>query len=156
MKAASLKDLKSALEELNPLELKLIIHRLARLKMENKELLSYLLFDASDERGYVEEIKLYIDEEFVKINPTHTYFAKKTIRKILRRVKRISSYSDDPLTRIETLIYFLERLKSLTPHIRSSHAMQKIWFAQKSAIEHALSKMHPDLQFDYHKRLKEF
>lgn len=153
MKAASVKELKSALLELTPIELNEIILRLSRLKKENKELLSYLLFDAGDEPGYIAEIKNYLDEEFRLVNPSHPYFAKKNIRRILRRIKRLSAYSESEITHIETLLYFLEKMRSLAPHIQHSPAIQKLCFSQSVAIEKILSKMHPDLQYDYRKRL---
>ncbi|MBS1929251.1 MAG: hypothetical protein IT254_04380 [Chitinophagaceae bacterium] len=153
MKVASVKELKSALQELTPIELNEIILRLARLKKENKELLSYLLFDVGDEPGYIAEIKNYLDEEFRQVNPTHPYFAKKNIRRILRRSKRLSAYSESEITHIETLLYFLEKMRSLAPNIQQSPTIQRLCFSQAVAIEKILSKMHPDLQYDYRKRL---
>ncbi|MBP9099308.1 MAG: hypothetical protein KBF74_10875, partial [Ferruginibacter sp.] len=68
MKAATVKEIKAALENLPPQELLPLTLRLARFKKENKELLTYLLFDASDERGYVESVKSAVDELFEEIN----------------------------------------------------------------------------------------
>ena len=70
MKSASLSDVKNELSHLDKNELTELCLRLARYKKENKELLSYLLFDANDEENYKNNIKLLIDEKFEK-NFTH-------------------------------------------------------------------------------------
>ena len=58
--------------------------RLSKFKKENKELLTYLLFEAHNEEGYIEEVKTTINEAFAELETgTNLYFAKKTIRKIL-------------------------------------------------------------------------
>jgi hypothetical protein len=46
--------------------------RLARFKKENKELLSYLLFEAHDERAFIAGVKTYIDTEIDAIPREHS------------------------------------------------------------------------------------
>ena len=49
MKAATVSQLKKELQHRNPDELLQLCLRLARFKLENKELLTYLLFEADNE-----------------------------------------------------------------------------------------------------------
>ena len=68
MKAATVKELKNELRECSPQELLQICLRLSKFKKENKELLTYLLFEASDEEGYIKNVKKELTEQFGKIN----------------------------------------------------------------------------------------
>ena len=64
MKAASSKEIKSALTEQSSTQLIELCLRLARFKKENKELLTYLLFEEQDEDAYIHSAKKVIDEGF--------------------------------------------------------------------------------------------
>ena len=77
MKAASSSEIKQELASKKPAELVEFCQRLARFKKENKELLTYLLFEAHDEEGYIKSVKAEIDELFETVNLTQLYFAKK-------------------------------------------------------------------------------
>jgi peptide subunit release factor 1 (eRF1) len=85
MQAAPIKELKSALADQNPLQLKAIILRLARFKKENKELLTYLLFASQDEEGYIKQIQEEVSEQFEQITSSSWYIIKKQVRKTLRQ-----------------------------------------------------------------------
>ena len=63
MKAVTVKEISQELLNLSPKELRDLCLRLARFKKENKELLTYLLFESSDESSYVESVKKEIDLE---------------------------------------------------------------------------------------------
>ena len=56
MKAVTIKELKEELINCTPKELRELCLRLARFKKENKELLTYLLFE-SDEALFIESVK---------------------------------------------------------------------------------------------------
>ena len=60
MKSASVKELKAALHNLSPIEMLEVCMLMAKYKRENKELLSYLLYEADNEQQYIENIKLGI------------------------------------------------------------------------------------------------
>ena len=82
MKAASISELKQELMTLPPKTVLEICLRLAKFKKENKELLSYLLFEAHNEEGYVEEIKKEINDAFWNLPRGNMYIIKKGLRKI--------------------------------------------------------------------------
>ena len=54
MKVASIKDIKTELKKRTNDELLELCLHLSKFKKENKELLTYLLFEAHDETGYIE------------------------------------------------------------------------------------------------------
>ena len=65
MKPASLKNLKDEIKHLSQPALVALCLRLIKFKSENKELLSYLLFDEGNEDAYILRVKTYIDENFL-------------------------------------------------------------------------------------------
>ena len=84
MKAVSVKELKSELKHQSQSELIELCLQLSKFKKENKELLTYLLFEATNEEGYIELVKAEIDELFSIINTNTYFYIKKSVRKILR------------------------------------------------------------------------
>src|SRR6218665_884966 len=101
MKAASINDIRKELAEKDTRELQALCLRLARYKVENKELLSYLLFEADDEAGYIAALKSEVDEMFEALPQGNVYFVKKALRRILRVVNKHLKYSAIPQTEVE-------------------------------------------------------
>ena len=80
MKAATVSQLKKELQYRDTEELLALCLRLARFKLENKELLTYLLFESDNEEGYIGTVKSVIDEQFEAVNTTNYYYIKKSVR----------------------------------------------------------------------------
>ena len=134
-------------------ELTALCPRLARFKKENKELLTYLLFDAQDEQGYIKAIKQETEELFAGINWSHVYFAKKTLRKILRVINKHSRYSGDKQTDLELRIFFCQQLKATGFSFRRNAVINNMFEGQLKKINAALATLHEDLQHDYSKEV---
>ena len=66
MKAATSNEIKQELKELSGAKLMDLCLRLARFKKENKELLTFLLFEADDLETYLKNVKEEVDENFMK------------------------------------------------------------------------------------------
>ena len=79
MKAATVRELKLELSNRSSAELLELCLRLSKFKKENKELLTYLLYEASDEATYIHNIKGEIAEQFEQINRSSYYFIKEFI-----------------------------------------------------------------------------
>ena len=154
MKAASIKELRTALELLPEADLRHIVQRFARFRKENKELLTYLLFDGRNEEQYVADIKAHMDEEFANVHPSNPYFAKKTIRKILRQANRFTNYSESDQTTVEVLLYFLEKMRELKINIKKTQMLFNMYQSQTKKINKLIDKMHEDLQYDYRRLIK--
>jgi hypothetical protein len=155
MKAASSNEIKQELKELSNAKLLELCLRLARFKKENKELLTYLLFEADDLETYLKNVKEEVDEQFLEVNTTSMYFAKKTLRKILRIVNKHIRYTGSKQAEAELLIYFCKKLKALKIPFRKSNVLDKLFDAQVKKIKAAINSMHEDLQYDYIRHLEE-
>ncbi len=154
MKPASLSTLKKELALLPPNDVIAICMKLIKFKKENKELLGYLLFDANDEPGYIISVKAEIDSQFTEINLGHLYFAKKSIRKILKNTNKYIKYSGLKQTEVELLIHFCTKMKALGKPIKSSNTLSNLYENQLRKIRLAIGKLHEDLQHDYLEEIK--
>jgi hypothetical protein len=155
MKAVTVKELKEELTERSPRELRELCLRLSKFKKENKELLTYLLFESSDEAAYIEGIKKEVDEQFILINKKSQYLIKKSLRKILRNVRKYNRYSPKKETEVELLIYFCSKLKKFTPSIHRNTGLQNLYIGQVVNIRKKLTALHEDLQSDFEEGLRE-
>ncbi|RZN79417.1 MAG: hypothetical protein EVB11_12595 [Winogradskyella sp.] len=155
MKAATIVTIKKELQHLPKEDLLQLCLRLGRFKKENKELLTYLLFQAHDEESYIESIKETLDELFEGMNTDSYFYMKKTIRKILRQIKTFSRYSITKTTEVELLLYFCERLNQLNPNIHRNRTLDNLYQRQIIAIEKKIALFHEDLQYDYRMQLEE-
>jgi hypothetical protein len=154
MKAATIHEIKQELSLLKPSQIAELCLRLGRFKKENKELLTYLLFEANDEQGYINSIRNEIDELFDTINLSHLYFAKKTLRKIIRLINKYCRYSNEKQTEIELRIYFCKKLKTSGIPFQKNTVLNNLYSSQLKKINIVLSTLHEDLQHDYLKELK--
>ncbi len=155
MKIASIVTIKKELQHLSQDELLQLCLRLGRFKKENKALLTYLLFEAHDENGYIESIKKSLDELFETMNTDSYFYMKKTIRKILRQIRTYVRYSNKKETEVELLLYFCERLDALKPNIHRNRTLSNLYQRQLLSIKKKIHTLHEDLQYDYNIKLEE-
>ena len=154
MKAATIHEIKQELSTNKPAELVELCLRLGKFKKENKELLTYLLFEAHDEQSYIRGIKKEIEEEFTTINQSHLYFAKKSLRKIVRIINKYCRYSGIKETEIELRLHFCGVLKESGIPIEQNTVINNLYIGQLKKIQAVLSSLHEDLQYDYLKDLQ--
>ena len=76
MKTRSISEIQQELKTLDKKEIVQYCARLIKYKKENKELLSYLLFEAADEKSFVNEVKQNVDILFSEINTSSVFFIK--------------------------------------------------------------------------------
>ena len=155
MKAVTVKELKLELEDRSPKELRELCLRLSKFKKENKELLTYLLFESGDEASYVASVKKDIDQQFEERNIKSQYLIKKSLRKILRNTRKYIRYSLKKETEVELLIYYCIKLKKVTPSIQRNTGLMKLYNGLTEAIKKKITSLHEDLQFDYEAELRE-
>ena len=154
MTTATIHELKQELAHYSQMELIELSLRLAKFKKENKELLTYLLYESKNESNYILSIQKEIDFQFDEINTSSYYYIKKSVRKILRMVKKYIRYSKRKETEIELLIYFCFKLKELKPTITNNLTLRNIYKRQLFLIEKIILTVHEDLQYDYLQDLK--
>lgn len=153
MNAASVKEIKTGLEQLTQKELVEACLRLVKFKKENKELLTYLLFEEADEAGYISNVKDSLALLFEEVNRINVYFAKKTLRKIVRTGNKYIRYSREPATEAEILLYIAEMILSLGLNMKKNTALENIYLSVVKKIRKVAGAMHEDLQYDYLRQL---
>lgn len=149
MKTSSVSELKQELLNTPPKQLIDLCLQLARYKKENKELLSYLLFECYDADGYIKKVRAEIDEHFVTLDKTNLYFAKKGLRKILRITTKYIRYTGSKQAEAALLIYFCSALKESGIVLHKSAALTNLYDQQIKKIKKVIATMHEDLQYDY-------
>ncbi|WP_303917840.1 MULTISPECIES: hypothetical protein [Draconibacterium] len=154
MEIASLSNIKKELKNLPPEVLQDVITRLAKYKKDNKELLSYLLFEAHNEDEYIRQVKEEIDLEFMSLNRSSFYLAKKTIRKVLKTTNKHIRFSGKKETEIELLLYFCKKLKNSRLDYKRSRVVFNMYLNQVKRIQKVISMLHEDLQYDYREELE--
>lgn len=154
MKPASIQDIKQELTNLPPKKVLELCLRLARYKKENKELLTYLLFESTDTEAYVETVKKEIDDEFENLPKANLYHTKKSLRKLLRSINKYSKHVASKQADAEMLIYFCTKLKSSGIPINKSTALTNLYKQQLKKISSSVESLHEDLHFDYKKQLE--
>lgn len=153
MKPASVIEIKKELEKRDFDEILDYCLRLSRFKKENKELLSFLLFDSADISSYVENLKQEVDQQFQQINKTNVYFIKKSVRKVLRNLNKHIRFSGSKQVEAELLIHFCNNIISHDLPIKKSQQLMNLYENQLKKIDEALSSLHPDLQYDLRRLL---
>lgn len=155
MKTATVTQLKKDLQYRTTDELLELCLRLAKFKKENKELLTYLLFESQDESGYIESIKREVVAQLEVINTKNFYWMRKSIRKILKYLKKHIRYSLKKETEVELLLYFCVQLKNMTPSIKRDKTLQNILERQLALVHKKIETLHEDLQYDFRLKLSE-
>ena len=154
MKSANIREIKKELNEPPPNQVMELCLRLCRFKKENKELLTYLLFESHDEAAYIDSVKEEIDDRFEQVNRKSPYFVRKSFRSILSMTRKYIRYSGNKETEVELLLHFCFRLKEFRPDIRHNKRQQNLFLKLSEQIEKKISMLHEDLQFDYQRELK--
>ncbi len=154
MKSANLREIKKELQELPPQQVMELCLRLCRFKKDNKELLTYLLFEAHDESAYIESVKQEIDERFEQVNRKSPYYVRKSFRSILSITRKYIRYSGNKETEVELLLHFCSRLKEFRPDIRQNKRQLNIFLKLSEQIEKKISMLHEDLQYDFYRDLR--
>lgn len=155
MKTATIKEIKIELSSRSPNELLEICLRLSKFKKENKELLTYLLYESNDEESYIQGVKFEIDQHFKQINTRNWYIINKSLRKILRTTKTHIRYSQNKQTEVELLTHFCMRLRNMKPSITDHHVLTNLLERQVELIRKSMLGLHEDLRYDYDRILDE-
>ncbi|MCU0322818.1 MAG: hypothetical protein MUE72_10395 [Chitinophagaceae bacterium] len=154
MKTASIQEVKKELIELNKAQLLDLCLRLAKYKKDNKELLGFLLFNAHDIDEYIKNVNEEILDMFKEVNSSHVFFAKKTLRKILRFANKHIKYASNKQAEVEILIYYCKQFKKQGSYVFKSTALANLYAAQLKKITKAIDGLHEDLQFEYVRSLE--
>ncbi len=151
---ASQKIIKDELSTLTNKELQAIILRMTRFRKENKELLTYLLFDSKDEQEYVKLIKSEMETALSTVSSTNARISLKLIRRVLRNTRKAIKFSGKDETEVQLLLHYCNLLKSKNLPLTRIKALNAIWSRCILNIGKAITSLHEDLRYDYGKELK--
>lgn len=155
MKAASVNEIKKELKTLDQDVLQELCMRLVKYKKENKELLTYLLYEAGNEQSYIAAIKEDVDELFNELPlRSNLYYVKKSLRKILRFVNKQIKYSGIKQTELELRIYFCTKVIEAKIPLREGTVLYNLYQQQLKKIYAIVVKLPEDLQLDYQHEIK--
>ncbi|NIG54482.1 hypothetical protein [Chitinophaga sp. Cy-1792] len=149
MKTASVNEIKKELQTLPPSSLMALCLRLAKFKADNKELLTYLLFEENDLPAYVAAIKAEIDEAFSEINREKSHLAKKKLRKIIRITNKYIRYVGNKETEAELLLYICQQMKDAAMVSHKNTVILNIYMQLLKKSVKAIDTLHEDLQYEY-------
>lgn len=153
MKAATIIELKQELAELSPKTVMDLCLRMARYKKDNKELLTYILFESQDEQGFVNAVRKEMDEQFTVLPNANWYLTKKGLRRILRIMSRHVKHSGIVESELDILIHFCNCCKSAGLSDSKYKAILNIYERQLKKLHTLVKKVHEDLQFDYKRQI---
>jgi hypothetical protein len=154
MKSATIRELKQELQDRPAHEVMALCLRLCRFKKENKELMTYLLFEAQDEESFIESVKQELDQRFEQVNRKSPYFVRKSFRSILQHARKFIRYSSNKETEVELLLHYCRRLKEFKPDIRQHRRQLSIHQKLTGQLEKKICALHEDLHYDYLNELK--
>lgn len=149
MKAATISQLKKELVKLDHDDLLDVCLRMAKFKVESKELLTYLLMKADDEVGYANDLCDEIDQLMNAPGQIH----KKTLRKVVRWMDKSLRFSGDKETELQVRIHFCRRIKLRKISFGNCRVSANMYATQLKKIDKAIDKVHPDLQFDFNQQM---
>ena len=148
MKVEKLSDLKKELKSLNSERLVEICLKLSKYKKENKELLSYLLFDSTNPFLYAENVKEMLKPGFLSLSRP-SYTSTKEIRKIIRLITKHAKYTGSKEVETELLLWFCEQFLEYADTRTHHKPLLLIFSRQIEKIKRILPKLHEDFQFDF-------
>lgn len=149
MKPASLKDIKQELSLLPHKELVQLFTTVIKYRKENKELITYLLFESKDEVAFIKNAKAEMEELLQPVNRFNVNTSIKYIRSILRNTKKIIRFTGRKDIEVELLLHFLSLIKSKSLPLKRNKALLKIWERTILNVGKAISTLHEDLVHDY-------
>ena len=149
MKTATIHELKQELHGITTSKLLELCLRLAKFKKENKELLTYLLFESHNEEDYIISVKSLIDESFTELPKANLYLTKKSLRKIVRYINKYSKYTGSKQVDVALHIYFCKKLNESGIPVKKSQLLVNLYRQEIKKINASLKEMHEDLQYDF-------
>jgi hypothetical protein len=143
-------EIKKELQHLDNTQLTELCLRLVRHKKENKELTGYLLFDADNERAFIDSLMAENGLMFSQL-PHNNYQLAKNLRKILRLLGKYIKFMASGEAEVEVLINFCRNYVQYVDKRASSSykPLRLIFTRQLDKIRKSITKLHEDLQFDY-------
>jgi hypothetical protein len=128
---------------------------LAKHKKENKELLSYLLFESDNDDLYAEKVKEELEVGFRELEKRYSVQNKKKLAKSIRLMDKHIKFVGSKRFEAQMRIYLCSQIKTLTPSFRQHSVIQGVYQRQIDKINKAIDTLHEDLQYDFRERMQD-
>lgn len=155
MHSATIDTIKTELKQLPPKQVLELLLRLARFKKENKELLTYILFESANEDEYVAQVKNEITEEMGEIDGLPGYQFKKQFRKIQRKINKPIKYMGNKSSTAELYLHMVRMISEKKKTSYLAPFLEKSVQQYISKIEKILPGIEDDLAADLRKQLNQ-
>lgn len=149
MTPASVDQIKKELQKLPPKKVLDLALRLARFKKENKELITYLLFEAGDEPGYIQSLQIEIDEMLGEIHKGPSATIKKQLRRITRLINRQTKYIGSKSAAVELHLHLCNGIYNHPDNLLNITSANTIFQQQLSKATRLVPLVEDDLQYDF-------
>lgn len=153
MSPATIEDLKKELQKLPPKKLLELTLKLARFKKENKELLTFLLFESGNIEGYVQSLQMEIDEMVADIHKAPSAVVKKQLRRVTRLITRQSKYIASKPATAELHLHFCLALKNHPESLLNITSANTIYQQQLNKLSKLVPTLDDDLQYDLQQKI---
>ena len=155
MKPATLVQIRKELETVSYNRLLDITMKMVRHKTENKEFISFVLFDEENVADFASDIRHEISEMMQEVQYKPSYIIKRTLRKVLRYISRYCGYVSDKEFEAEMLVYFCRLMKEKRLHRTPIKSINIIYYKQLEKIEKLLPKLTGEVKTDIENELAE-
>ena len=127
---------------------------MVKYRKENKELLTYLMFEEQSPEVFLDNYRAEMDLLFADMNTTNLYYIRKSTRRILRFASKYVKFVQAPQLATELLIYFCNGVIEHGIPLGKSTQLMNLYTGQLKKIEDLLSTLHPDLQYDLRRQIR--
>ncbi len=156
MKPATLVQIRKELETISPQRLMALTLRLIKFKTENKEFVSYLLFDEDQLSEYLADLKFEISAMLDDVTFTKPLIAKKTLRKCQKTITKHAKYMGSKDAEAELYIFIIRKIHEKGINKYTNRTIQIIYLRLIEKVKKLLPNIHNDLRIDFEKEILTF
>lgn len=155
MEIPTLANLKKELSYLSESEIKELLIELIKFSRDNKAYLFFKLYEKDQPGLFIELVKEDLLIEFEKVRVDHSYYAKKGIQSIRRKMNKLLKLSKNKEDQVEVLLFFSEEIKERGFLKYGNPVIKNLYEIQKGKVEKLIEKLHEDFQYDFRNRMEE-
>lgn len=149
MKAATLHQIKKELETSSSQRVLSLLMRIIKSKTENKELISFLLFDEDNLSGYITDLRADVTELLKDVKYLPPYQVKRSLRKALKFISKYAKYTGAKETEAELLMHLCKIMQAEGITSGTNKIAHNIYSKQIEKVEKLIPLLHEELRFDY-------
>lgn len=156
MKSYSLNDIKKEITHLQQKDLIQLCVNVAKFKKENKDYISFILFESHNKRAYLEDVKNDIKSQIISFEGNYfKYDFKKKLRVLKSFLVRNNKYLNDKALSVEMYIFLCNELRQDGYPYMKHGEFDTFYGQQIKKISNFIATLHEDLRYDFGQQLEE-